>query len=93
MLAGPYHRDNGGPRATIELFSASDDAEIRSRLRALKIGWVVTCPGPEDRAVFKTADRNGLAERLAAGRVPDYLEEIADPAQPDMRFYRVRTDE
>lgn len=89
ILGGPYHRDQAGLKATIELFRSGDDAWIRDKLRALGIGLIATCPGPEEAVVYPTEDGNGLAERLAAGRVPDYLTEIRDPAHPGFRFYRV----
>ncbi|MEZ5832942.1 MAG: hypothetical protein R3D05_17340 [Dongiaceae bacterium] len=93
VLGAPYHRDNDGLRTTIELFSSNDDAWIKARMRERGVGWVVTCPGLEERTVFRTENREGLAERLASGQVPNYLEEVADPAHPSMRFYRVRAGE
>ncbi|HEY3147094.1 MAG TPA: hypothetical protein VGJ75_12125 [Dongiaceae bacterium] len=93
VLAGPYHRDNAGLKTTIELFRSHDDGSIERTMRDRGIGWIVTCPGTEDRTSFRTGTNDGLAERLAAGRVPDYLEEIDDPAWPDLRFYRLRAGE
>jgi hypothetical protein len=93
VLAGPYHRDNAGLKTTIELFRSNDDALIHNTIKERGISWIVTCPGTEDRTAFKTDGGDGLAERLAAGRVPDYLEEVDDPAWPDLRFYRLRARE
>ncbi|HSE74272.1 MAG TPA: hypothetical protein VLB05_07150 [Dongiaceae bacterium] len=93
VLGAPYHRDNAGLHATIELFRSNDDAWIKGKLGELGVGWVVTCPGVEERSAFKTDGNDGLAERLAAGRVPDYLEPVPDPAEPGMKFYRVRAGE
>jgi len=90
VLAAPYHRDNDGLRATIDLFRSDDDGWIKNTLTERGIDWVVTCPGVEENSAFRTEAGNGLAERLAKGEVPDYLAEVADPAQPAMRFYRVR---
>jgi hypothetical protein len=93
VLAAPYHRNNGGLRAAIDLFSSNDDAWIKAKLAELKVGWVVTCPGLEERIAFNTPGHDGLAERLSSGQVPNYLDEVTDPAQPGMKFYRVRTGE
>lgn len=93
VLAGPYHRDNEGLKMTIELFRSNDDNLVWYNLSQRGIGWIVTCPGLEEKTVFATDARDGLAERLAAGRVPDFLEEIDDPAWPDLRFYRLRAGE
>jgi hypothetical protein len=93
VLAGPYHRDNAGLHATIELFRSHDDAWIQRTMKERGIDWVVTCPGLEERTAFKTDGNDGLAERLASGRLPDYLEEVADPAWPSLRFYRLRSGE
>lgn len=90
VLAAPYHRDNVGLRATIEMFRSSDDEAIRKRLRELEIGWIVTCPGVEEKVTYRTDAGDGLAERLAADRIPDYLEPVRDPSQPELRFFRVR---
>lgn len=93
VLAGPYHRDNAGLKTTIELFRSNDDAWIKRTMKARGVGWIVTCPGTEERTAFGTDTNDGLAERLAAGRVPDYLEQVEDPVWPDLRFYRVRSSE
>lgn len=90
VIGAPYHRDNAGLKETIELLRSSDDDMIRARLRDRGVGWIVTCPGSEDRSVHRTAARDGLAKRLAAGKIPDYLELVSDPNQPTLRFYRVR---
>lgn len=89
VLGAPYHRNNGGLKETITLFRSSDDGAIRDRLHALGIGWVATCPGPEDRSAYHTEDGSSLAERLVAGKVPEYLSEVADPAHPGLKLYRV----
>ena len=91
VLGAPYHRDNHGLRATIELFRSDDDAWIARTLADRGIAWIATCPGVEERTAFKTDAGNGLAERLAKGELPDYLEEVAEPTQPAMRLYRVRS--
>jgi len=90
VLGAPYHRDNHGLRATIELFRSEDDAWIARTLKDRSIAWIATCPGVEERTAFKTDDGSGLAERLAKGEVPGYLEEVVEPTQPAMRLYRVR---
>jgi hypothetical protein len=93
VLAGPYHRDNEGLKTTIELFRSSNDNLVWYNMSQRGIGWIVTCPGTEEKTVFATDAKDGLAERLAAGRVPDFLEEVDDPAWPDLRFYRLRARE
>ena len=92
VLGAPYHRDNEGLRATIDLFRSNDDTWIRNKLKEFAVGWIVTCPAAELN-VYNTADHDGLAERLSSGQVPNYLEEITDPEQSGMRFYRVRAGE
>jgi len=89
VLGAPYHRNNGGLKDTIALFRAADDAWIRDRLQARGIGWVAICPGPENFVTYATETGDGLAERLVAGKVPDYLAEVPDPAHPGLRLYRV----
>ncbi|HEY1386384.1 MAG TPA: hypothetical protein VGF43_22365 [Dongiaceae bacterium] len=93
VLAGPYHRDNEGLKMTIELFRSNDDNLVWYNMSQSGIGWIVTCPGTEEKTVFATAAGDGLAERLAAGRVPHFLEELDDPAWPSLRFYRLRAGE
>lgn len=89
VLGAPYHRNNGGLKETIALFRATDDAWIRGRLHTLGVGWVVTCPGPEDRSAYATEGGNSLAERLVAGTVPAYLTAVPDPGHPGLKLYRV----
>lgn len=89
MLGAPYHRNEAGLRETIELFRATDDEAIRARLVTRGVGWIVTCPGLEERIVYRTESGVGLAERLAAGNVPHYLAPVSDPARSGLRLYRV----
>lgn len=89
VLGAPYHRNNGGLKDTIALFRAEDNAWIRAKLRERQVGFIAICPGPEDRSAYTTGSGNGLAERLVAGKVPDYLAPLDDPAHPGMRLYRV----
>jgi hypothetical protein len=90
VLGAPYHRNVEGLRTTIETFRSADDASIRTALEKRGIGWVVTCPGVEERLVYRTATGRGLAERLAAGNVPAYLEPIVTASSSGLRVYRVR---
>jgi hypothetical protein len=89
VLGAPYHRNNDGLKETISLFRASDDAWIHERLKQRGVTWIVICPGPENRTAYRTAAGDGLAERLASGRVPAYLTEVSEPARPDLKLYRV----
>jgi hypothetical protein len=89
VLGAPYHRNNGGLKDTITLFRAADDSWIRFKLAERQVGFVAICPGPENRTAYATQAGNGLAERLVAGKVPDYLLPIEDPAHPGLKLYRV----
>jgi len=90
VLGAPYHRNVAGLRTTIATFRSDDDAFVRSVLDQKRIDWIVTCPGIEERIVYRTEQGSGLAERLAADNVPYYLERMDNPARPELRLYRVR---
>ena len=82
VLAGPYHRNQAGNIAALELQMAPPDT-ARGLLGTHGIDYVAVCPGQfRDRAFFSPAGApEGLLALLAAGDAPDWLREADAPGR------------
>jgi hypothetical protein len=86
VLAAPYHRNNDGNLAAVEMLLASP-ADARGAMERNGIAYVVLCPGaPEFRLYQRSPD--GLAVRLAQGHVLAFLQPVALGDSP-LRAWRV----
>jgi len=88
VLAAPYHRNQAGNNAMLDMFlAAPDDAKVK--MAAHGIDTVAFCPGAPERYDYAAGAPAGLAAALAKGDVPDFLERIPLPGS-DLAVYRVR---
>ena len=74
-IAAPYHRNNTGNRAAIEFFLAGPDA-AQAIARRMQAGYLVLCPALTELAIYAANAPEGMAARLAQGRVPDWLRAV-----------------
>jgi hypothetical protein len=88
VLAGPYHRNQAGNNAMLDMFlAAPDDAKVR--MAAHGIDYVAFCPGAPERYDYVAWAPTGLAAALHRGDVPSFLKRI--PLEgTDLIVYRVR---
>lgn len=88
VFDAPYHRDNDGNRYAFDVMSAAPDA-ARALLAARGTAYVVTCPGMGDTTRLAARAPDGLAARILAGGVPDWLRPVPLAGTP-YRVFAVR---
>lgn len=88
VVAGPYHRNESGLLDTFRFFDSSE-ATAREILDRHGIDTVVLCTGLPELRGFEDASEDSIVTLLRRGRMPDWLEEIGDPAAP-IRIFRLR---
>jgi len=88
VLAAPYHRDQAGNLAMLDMFLATpEDAETRIAMRG--IDYVAFCPGAPERYNYVAAAPESFVAALGKDQPPGFLERI--PADTtDLVIYRVR---
>jgi hypothetical protein len=74
VFAGPYHRNNDGNAALINLMLASLPA-AKQILSDRRVDYVITCSAAPDANIIKLAPE-GLEARLGRGETPEFLEPI-----------------
>lgn len=79
VFAAPYHRNDDGNRFMIEVFLAAPEP-ARALLSSRGVRYVLTC-GDETASLAARAP-DGLAARLRAGEVPEFLRRLPVAATP-----------
>jgi hypothetical protein len=88
VFAAPYHRNNDGNVAMLELMLAPGPT-ARQILSDRRVDYVVTCTAaPEQDLVERAPD--GLAARLGRGETPDFLEPLDLDPTHKISVWRVR---
>lgn len=89
VLSAPYHRNEGGMRAQLEI-AFSDTAEAaEQRLRGLGVSYVVSCTRDPELGSLHRAGYSGFGWKLQNGEVPGFLEPTPIAAPTDLKIYRV----
>lgn len=75
VFAAPYHRNNDGNLAMLQLMTAAPSA-ARQMLRDHQVDYVVICTGSLEQGDFVKLAPEGLAARLGRGENPDFLKSV-----------------
>jgi len=90
VLAGPYHRNQAGNIAALELQMAPPDT-ARGLLGTHGIDYVAVCPGNSETGFLAGRAPEGLLALLAAGDAPDWLERLTPPeGSANLIVYRLQ---
>jgi hypothetical protein len=82
VLAAPYHRNNHGNRAALDILR-SPPALAESLARKAGARYVMVCAGaPADSAWYRSLGADSLAASLAEGKAPSWLRPVAVTATP-----------
>lgn len=87
-VSGPYHRNEAGLLDTFRFFN-SGEATAREILDRHGIDTVVLCTGLPELKGFQDASDDSIVALLRQGRMPDWLEEVGDPAAA-IRIFKLR---
>lgn len=85
IVAGPYHRNNGGNLAMYRFFLGPLE-NSESIARQWGIDYVALCPDSFDETGDVARDPRNLAGALRAGRVPAWLRPISRPGEAPMLY-------
>src|SRR6202171_3490612 len=88
VFAAPYHRNNDGIVAMLQLMLAAGPA-ARQILWDRRVDYVVTCSAAPEQDLVKPAP-DGLAARLGRGATPDFLEPTGLNPTHKISVWRVR---
>jgi hypothetical protein len=89
VVAAPYHRLSVGIMAAHQIF-AEPPAIARDLLARFHAAYVATC-GPQPPLGIDAAQRDAsLWGHLQAGRIPDWLEPVAETSGQPLRIFRVK---
>jgi hypothetical protein len=88
-LAAPYHRLSAGILAAHEVFSLPPDA-ARAVVMRNHVAYITLCGDPFASTVTAGERPASLSGRLAAGDVPQWLEQLPAKAADVFTVYRVR---
>lgn len=89
-FAGPYHRNQTGMLIALNAFTAPPQ-EARSVVAANGADYIAICPGNDESGFLASHAPQGLMAVLLEGRVPDWMQPLADDPSAPLRIYRVTT--
>jgi hypothetical protein len=89
IVAAGYHRNQRPMLAMIRAFT-SEPGEAEPIVRGTRASYVVACSSERDLATFRELSPNNLANVLAEGRPPSWLEPVPGFDSGTLRVYRVR---
>lgn len=91
VFAAPYHRNNDGNLAMLNVMLSAPEA-ARRILSERQIDYVVICADSADQTDFIRLSPDGLAARLGRGESPDFLQPLdLDPTR-EIAVWRVRKE-
>lgn len=88
VLNGPYHRNNAGNRAALDILMG-DPADAEEAARALDIFYVALCRGNPETAAIRAWSPDGFLAGLVAGGVPAWLQPISQPQGKALEVFAV----
>ena len=88
VLNGPYHRNNAGNRAALDMLMGSED-EAQGAMRAHGIDYVLVCPGNSETDALVGWAPDGFLARLLRQPPPAWLEEVGAGDDHPLRVYRL----
>jgi hypothetical protein len=89
IVMASYHRNQLPMRDVILAFTAPL-AEARAAVMRQAPDYLVGCTAAADFGLYRGAGPANLASSMAAGKVPDWLEPVAEFAGGPLKVYRVR---
>ncbi len=89
VLAAPYpRRAAAGMWDAYAIMTAADDETAQALVRSRGVTWVLICPGPEERVLYRPLEPGPTFHaRLARGEVPAWLRPLALP--PELGAFRL----
>ena len=91
VLAGPYHRNQGGLLTALHI-GLSNPHQAEAFLRGAHVTLLAFCSTEAETRNIAEAEPLGLYAELEKGKVPAYLEPVAGTENAALRLYRLRPE-
>lgn len=91
VLSAPYHRNQGGMLTELHI-GLSNPHQAEAFLRGAHVTLLAFCGEDTQTRDIAEAEPGGLYADLLKGRVPAYLEPVADTENAALQLYRVRPE-
>ena len=89
-LSAPYHRNQDGMRAQLEITLAATPETAQAALIRHGIDYMLVCPRDPELSTLAKAGFDGFGHALEGGAVPDFLTAIpTGDSESALRIYRV----
>ncbi|WP_370074059.1 MULTISPECIES: hypothetical protein [Salipiger] len=89
-LSAPYHRNQDGMRAQLEITLAATPEAAQAALVRHGIDYMLVCPGDPELTTLANAGFDGFGHALEGGAVPGFLTAIpTGDSESALRIYRV----
>ena len=88
VLAGPYHRNVEGDVAALDALTGTDQ-EAGEIVRRYGVTLVASCLGNPETTELGHRAPDGLAARLAKGKVPAWLAPVPSTMDKPLKLFRV----
>lgn len=89
VLNGPYHRNNEGNRAALDILMA-EPGGAEAAARGLGIDYVALCPGNAETQALARWAPDGFLKTLLDGATPDWLAVVEGTQTAPLRIFQVR---
>ena len=88
-IAGPYHRNGDAILDVQKAFRGSaDDARRVARKHGATL--LLICPNMSESTIYKAQNPKGFYMQLVNGKIPDWLERVALPANSPFMLWRIK---
>ncbi|WP_246352392.1 AcrB/AcrD/AcrF family protein [Sphingomonas xinjiangensis] len=90
-IAGPYHR-NGDAILDVHHAFTGPTGGFRAIAARHKAQYLLICPDMSETTIYRSRGPQGFFSQLYRGRVPNWLEPMALPANSPFKLWRIRYD-
>jgi len=80
---------NGGAILDVQHAFGGSAERFRAIARAHGARLLLTCPNMAESTIYRTRDKGGFYDRLAAGDVPPWLKPVPMPKRSPLRLWRI----
>lgn len=88
-IAGPYHRNGDAILDVQKAFRGSAD-DARGVARKHGATLLLICPNMSESTIYKAQNPKGFYMQLVNGKIPDWLERVALPANSPFMLWRIK---
>lgn len=88
-IAGPYHRNGDAILDVQKAFRGNAD-DARGVARKHGATLLLICPNMSESTIYKAQNPKGFYMQLVSGKIPDWLDRVALPANSPFMLWRIK---